>query len=62
MFHGKQSNYVDFIVEYEDGRKARIAIDRHTLKMGDNVAPSIAAERQQNGDLPPGKIIGVRRS
>ena len=50
-----------FVVEYEDGRTARIQIDRYTLSRGDYVARFVAMERQQDGDIPEGKIISVKR-
>jgi len=55
-------NLVDFIVEYDDGRTARMAIHKFTVSQGDHVALRIAAERQHDGSLPTGTIKAVRRA
>jgi hypothetical protein len=52
---------VEFRVEYEDGSKARMCIDKWHLSEGDFVARTIARERQAEGKLPPGTIRHVRR-
>ena len=57
----KKAEGILFSVEYEDGRTARMTIDRHTLRNGDHVARIIAGERQRAGKIPEGKIKGVRR-
>jgi hypothetical protein len=55
------SNRVMFVAEYEDGSSAEFSIDRGTLSLGDYVARIIARERQENGELPPGAIMALRR-
>ena len=56
------SDRVQFVVQYVDGRHALIWIDRWTLNQGDHVAPIVAREKQEEGELPPGKIESVRRA
>jgi hypothetical protein len=56
-----QNNRVTFVVEYEDGSTAEFS-DRWTLSLGDYAARIIARERQEKGDLPPGKIKEIWRS
>jgi hypothetical protein len=52
---------VTFVVEYEDGSKVHINIDRFTLRSGDHVARLIAGERQRAGLIPEGEIKSVKR-
>jgi hypothetical protein len=54
-------NWINFIAEYEDGTTERFRIDRSTLSQGDHVARTIARERQEAGQLKPGKILKVYR-
>ena len=53
---------VQFVVEYEDGRHALMWIDRWTLNQGDHVAPIVAREKQEAGEIPEGKIESVKRA
>ena len=57
----KDAGYVRFRVSFEDGRTAYFNTPRDDLRTGDHVAPIIAREHQDKGELPPGKIIAVRR-
>jgi hypothetical protein len=52
---------VSFVVEYDDGRTARIRINGSALDKGDDAAALIAKTRQRAGHLPKGKIKSVRR-
>jgi hypothetical protein len=53
---------IAFDVEYEDGRKVVMLVNRHQLRGDDDsVAMIIARERQEKGSLAPGKIVSVRR-
>ena len=52
---------VEFIVEYEEGPIALMAIDKFTLSKGKDVARFVALRRQRDGTLPPGVIKVVRR-
>jgi hypothetical protein len=57
----KRDPSVMFAITYDDGRTAYITIDPNTLKAGDHVARVVAAERQEKGELPEGKIVGTKR-
>ena len=57
----KLESLVEFIVKYEEGPLALMAIDKHTLRKGDHVALLIAQQRQRDGTLPVGVIKEVRR-
>ena len=57
----KLESLVEFIVEYEEGLIALMAIDKHTLRKGDDVALLVAQQRQRDGTLPVGVIKEVRR-
>ena len=52
---------ITFIATYEDGEELAFSIDKFTLRGGDHVARIIAAERQRTGELPPVKIVSVKR-
>jgi hypothetical protein len=52
---------VEFKVEYEDGSKARMFIDKWHVNDGDFSARALARERQAEGSLPPGPIRLVKR-
>jgi hypothetical protein len=43
---------IQFIIEYDDGRTARMKIPGSDLERGDHVARKIAGERQLAGELP----------
>ena len=58
----QENHRITFAATYEDGREISFSVDRFTLQSGDYVARIIAGERQKEGQLPPGKIISVRRS
>jgi hypothetical protein len=53
---------IRFEVEFEDGQRLSIVIDRNTLAPGEHVARIVAEERQRAGDLPPSRIVAVRRA
>jgi hypothetical protein len=52
---------VEFKIEYEDGSKARMSIDKWHVNESDFTARTIARERQAEGKLPPGQIRLVKR-
>lgn len=52
---------VEFKIEYEDGSKARMSIDKWHVNESDFAARTIARERQAEGKLPPGQIRLVKR-
>src|SRR4051794_1090399 len=56
-----QSTHVEFKVEFEDGSRARMSIDKWHLNDGDFSARAMARERQAEGKLPPGQIRLVKR-
>ena len=55
------SDEVLFTVQYQGGRSAFIHVARSTAEHGDGVVMEIAIERQKQGALPAGTIIGVKR-
>jgi hypothetical protein len=57
----RKDESVVFVVEFEDGTRDHIYIDRYTLRSGDHVAKTIARERQQKGELPNKPIKSVAR-
>ena len=50
-----------FAVNYEDGRTAYMTINPKTLERGDQVALTVARERQERGEIPAGQIVAVKR-
>ena len=58
----RESDYIDYIVEYENGRTFRMSIARRTIRESDNAAIVIAAEKQLTGEIPKGKIGRIKRS
>ena len=62
MAKRKQQPDVTFIVEFEDGETAMIAIDNFTLRTGDHIARIIAKEWQDGGRLPAKPIKSVKRA
>jgi len=52
---------VEFKVEYEDGSKARMSVDKWHVNESDFAARTVARERQAEGKLPPGPIRLVKR-
>jgi hypothetical protein len=50
-----------FAVNYADGRTAYITISPYMLRNGDHIAPAVARERQEKGEIPEGEIATVRR-
>lgn len=53
---------VPFVVEYADGATVLFKIDAQLLRLGDQVARTIAGNRQRSGGLPPGEIASVTRA
>jgi hypothetical protein len=53
---------IRFEVEFEDGQRVGIMIAPDTLAPGEHVARIVAEERQRAGDLPPSRIVAVRRA
>ena len=64
-FRGPQSSKlarsVMFSVSYEDGRTAYFVIENHGNSSQDYLVGSIAKQNQEQGDLPPGVIAGIKR-
>ena len=60
-FDPNKGSYVEFIVEYDDGRKDSMFIDSLTLSRGDHVAAIVARDGQNEGILAAGKIKKVTR-
>ena len=60
-FDPNKGGYVEFIVEYNDGRKESMFIENSTLSRGDHVAGTVARDGQRVGTLPAGKINKVTR-
>ena len=60
-FDPNKGSYVEFIVEYNDGRKDSMFIDSFTLSRGDHVAATVARDGQNEGILAAGKIKKVTR-
>ncbi len=50
-----------FVAEYDDGSTEHFEIPSTTLARGDQVALTIARERQEDGLLKLGKIVRVYR-
>ena len=44
-----------FIVEYQDGRKIRIKLNKYNLARGECVAAVVAQIRQEDGENPGGQ-------
>jgi hypothetical protein len=57
----KRSSRVTFVVQYGNGQKHHILIDRDALKDGDHVALSFAQKQQRAGIIPDGRIAEIRR-
>jgi hypothetical protein len=58
----RRPNYIRFVAEHEDGSIHHFDIPKYTIQRTDSVARLIASERQAKGELPQGKIEGVRRA
>jgi hypothetical protein len=52
---------VSFAVDYESGITALVQIDAWTLSRGHWVVPTVVRERQESGDIPPGKVVTITR-
>jgi hypothetical protein len=55
-----RDTHVLFAVRYEDGRCAYIRVAPKTAEHGTFVVMDVAAEHQLRGEIPPGRITGVR--
>ena len=55
-------NDVIFIVALADGSEHRLRIDADELRHGDGVAHLYAERSQQEGEIPAGRIVSVRRA
>ncbi len=53
---------VTFVVSYDDGRLAYLPVAPRSLSFGTAIIAEIARRRQRAGDLPAGRIIGVKRA
>jgi hypothetical protein len=54
-------NDVIFVATYDDGSEEWFGIDPVSLRNGDHVGGTFAAEQQRSGWLPAGNIINVVR-
>jgi len=52
---------VMFIVEYQDGRLHYVTASNRDLRNGDRAALAIVSSKQQDGQIPPGAIMSVKR-
>jgi hypothetical protein len=57
----KRDHNVMFAVNYTDGRIAYITIAPRKLEAGDQMARTVARERQESGEIPAGDITAVKR-
>jgi hypothetical protein len=57
----KRDHNIMFAVKYEDGSTAYITVSPSLLVTGDHMLPQIARERQEKGEIPVGKIVGLQR-
>lgn len=55
------SRSVMFAVSYEDGRTAYLVVEKHGTRDQDYLIPTIARERQTQGELPEGAISIIKR-
>jgi hypothetical protein len=60
MTHNRAAD-VTFIVEYQDGRTARVSVNRTTLRAGAHVARFVAEEWPRNGRIPEGNIKQLKQ-
>jgi hypothetical protein len=58
----KQPSRVGFVVEYKDGKRRHISINRYALLSGDHLARIVAREKQRDGTLPQGDIATIKRA
>jgi hypothetical protein len=56
----KRDDHVLFVIHYDDGRNAYIRVLPSAIDVGLGVL-GVARERQEEGEIPPGSIIGVKR-
>ena len=52
---------VMFAVSYDDGRTAYLVVQNHGTSDQDYLVPTIARERQAQGELPEGTINTIKR-
>jgi hypothetical protein len=57
----KRDTNIMFAVSYTDGRTAYITVSPRGLEHGDQLARSVAQERQDKGEIPKGEIRAVKR-
>jgi hypothetical protein len=55
------SRSVMFAVSYDDGRTAYLVVQNHGTTDQDYLVPTIARERQEQGELPEGMITTIKR-
>ncbi len=64
MFSFRKSAFtrsVMFAVNYDDGRTAYLVVENHGTGDQDYLVPTIARERQVQGELPEGNITTIKR-
>ncbi len=52
---------VMFAVNFDDGRTAYLVVENHGAIGEDHFVPTIARERQEQGELPEGTISTIKR-
>jgi hypothetical protein len=52
---------VVFVVQYSNGQKHHILVERDAVRDGDEVALNFAQQQQRQGIIPDGRIATVRR-
>lgn len=50
-----------FVVRYQDGRAVRMRVEAFVLAAFNNAVLTIARDRQDRGELPPGIISSIER-
>lgn len=61
MAQAGSREWVQFVVRYQDGRSSRMRIAPFVLKAFNHAVLTIARDRQERGELPPGVIASVER-
>ena len=61
MAQADSREWAHFVVRYQDGRSSRMRIALFVLKAFNHAVLTIARDRQERGELPPGIIASVER-
>jgi len=57
----QSTNDVKFVATYDSGHEEWFWIDAQVIRGGDQMAGTIAKQRQQQGTLPEGNIRSIKR-